>query len=79
MKDDGYGNTPLHIGCSLHSFIIVKRLMQIDKGLMEEKNKDDKTPIDIMEEELKKYKEYVECPEKPRSLERLTVLKAMIE
>ena len=53
--------------------------MQIDKGLMEEKNKDDKTPIDIMEEELKKYKEYVECPEKPRSLERLTVLKAMIE
>lgn len=77
-KDESYGNTPLHIACSLHSFVFIKRLLEADKNILLEKNSENKTPKEILEDEFLKYKGYVECPEKQRSLERLALIKEFL-
>jgi ankyrin repeat protein len=77
-QDEGYGNTPLHIACNLHSYAIIKRIMEAgaDRDI---KNLEGKTTKNVVEDEIARYKGHIEGQEKDLTLERLSVIKALFE
>ncbi len=54
FKDEAYGNTPLHIAVSLYSDTIVTLLLGVGgKKQLETANLAGKTPLGVLEEEVK--------------------------
>jgi hypothetical protein len=48
--DESYGNTPLHIACSLHSYVITKMLLQ--NSDLSQKNFAGRTPEEVIDNEI---------------------------
>ena len=77
-RDESYGNTPLHVACSLHSYVMTKEL--IDCGLsLDIKNIAGLTPFGVVFSEIEKYKSYVDSPEVQMTLERLYMVKTLFK
>ncbi|CDW81159.1 n-terminal domain containing protein [Stylonychia lemnae] len=74
LQDEGYGNTPLHVACGLYSYVFIRKLIDAGSDLSI-RNAADLTPEDIIDEEIKAYKIYLDSQEKQNTLERLSVVK----
>ena len=50
-QDESYGNTPLHVCCALHSYVMSKLLIEegSDLGI---KDRSDRTPLELVEYEI---------------------------
>ena len=53
FKDEAYGNTPLHIAVSLYSDTLVSLLLGVGRKQLETVNIAGKTPLGVLEEEVK--------------------------
>jgi len=75
-RDESYGNTPLHIACSLHSFVFTKYLLHAgaDESI---KNLQDKTPEEILKDEIKKFMGFTETKDRDITLERLKITQSL--
>ena len=75
-RDESYGNTPLHIACSLHSFVFTKYLMKegSDENI---KNFQEKTPEQILEDEVKAYKGHPPTKERDLTIEKLNLTRSL--
>jgi ankyrin repeat protein len=58
-KDESYGNTPLHVACSLHSFGLIKLLILAGSDLSVT-NLAGKTPVQVVNSEIETYLGYVD-------------------
>lgn len=75
-KDESYGNTPLHVTCSLHNVDITRYLLE--QGCNREvKNNAERTPEEIVNNEIKTFSDYVPSKEQERTLMRLTQVKSL--
>ena len=78
-KDESYGNTSLHVACSLHSIYLTKLLLEAGASL-EEKNLAGRTPFEVVESEIELYRGYVDSNNnnlRDMSLERLQQVKSL--
>ena len=75
-SDESYGNTPLHIACSMHSFVFTKYLMKegSDENI---KNLQEKTPEQILEDEVKAYKGHPPTKERDLTIEKLNLTRSL--
>jgi len=75
-RDESYGNTPLHIACSMHSFVFTKYLMKegSDENI---KNLQEKTPEQILEDEVKAYKGHPPTKERDLTIEKLNLTRSL--
>lgn len=62
-QEESYGNTPLHIACSLHSFVLTKVLF-LNGSDVRILNEDNKSPLCIIADEIDKYRGHLESDEK---------------
>jgi ankyrin repeat protein len=75
-RDESYGNTPLHVACSLHSFSLTNFL--IEAGADQKiQNLAEKTPKDIVESEIAHYAAHLQSEERDLTLERLRMIKSL--
>jgi hypothetical protein len=58
-KDESYGNTPLHVACSLHSFGLIKLLI-LGGSDLSVTNLAGKTPVQVVDSEIETYLGYVD-------------------
>eukprot|EP00351_Strombidinopsis_sp_SopsisLIS2011_P001511 CAMPEP_0116881064 /NCGR_PEP_ID=MMETSP0463-20121206/13129_1 /TAXON_ID=181622 /ORGANISM="Strombidinopsis sp, Strain SopsisLIS2011" /LENGTH=80 /DNA_ID=CAMNT_0004532541 /DNA_START=663 /DNA_END=905 /DNA_ORIENTATION=+ len=72
-KDEGRGNTVLHIACEMHSFGLTKILIEAgaDKSATNDK---EESPLDMVNDALSDFGSRV-GPQKDRALERLMAIK----
>jgi ankyrin repeat protein len=75
-KDESYGNTPLHIACSFHQLTFTRILIENGADLTI-KNLVERTPEEVVDEEIDKYRVRIDCEEKSITLERLSILKSL--
>ena len=75
-KIESYGNTMLHISCQLHSFIFTKYLLRMGSDVSI-KNEKDKTPEEIVEDEIKYQKGLPDTRTKQLTIERLNFIKSL--
>ena len=75
-RDDSYGNTPLHVACSLHCYPMIEMLLSTGKS-RERTNLAGLTPEQVVLAEIEKYTAHVESAERTLTLERLSAVKTL--
>ena len=75
-RDESYGNTPIHIACSLHSFTVAKMLIEMGSDLSI-RNMAGKRPEDIVDSEIEVYSGFVHSKEKELTLEKLRIIRTL--
>ena len=75
-KDESYGNTPLHVACSLHSFSLTQQLIEAGSDLTI-KNLAEKTPEEIIDSEIEHYAAHLQTEDRDLTLERLRLVKTL--
>ncbi len=53
VKDEAYGNTPLHIACSMYSDTVVTLILGTSRTQLESFNLAANTPLGILDEEIR--------------------------
>ncbi|TNV72304.1 hypothetical protein FGO68_gene16039 [Halteria grandinella] len=76
-QDESYGNTLLHLACSLHSIAFVHFLLQTKESDRQAKNTIGKTPEEIIDNEIAAYEGFVPSEDVNRVLSRLKEIKSL--
>ncbi len=76
QKDEAYGNTPLHVACSLHSFSLTNYLIENGSDIAI-KNLVERTPEDIIDSEIQHYSAHLQTQDRDLTLERLRMIKTL--
>lgn len=72
-RDESYGNTPLHVACSLYSVELTEFLIKAGCDVTI-KNLAERTPEEIIDNEIKLITAHIASEEKDMSLERLRLV-----
>ena len=75
-RDESYGNTPMHIACSLHSIDFTKFMIEAGSDLTI-KNLAEKTPEEVVDSEIENYSKHLHSEERDMILERLVQVKTV--
>lgn len=75
-QDESYGNTPLHVACSLHSFSLTGYLIETGSDISI-KNLAEKTPEDIIDSEIAHFSGHLQTEDRDLTLERLRMVKTL--
>ena len=75
-RDESYGNTPLHIACSLHSIDFTRFMIEVGSDLTI-KNLAEKTPEEVVDSEIENYSKHLHSEERDMILERLVQVKTV--
>ena len=76
VRDESYGNTPMHVACSLHSIDLTRFMIEIGSDLTI-KNLAEKTPVEIIDSEIENYSKHLHSEERDLILERLAQVKTV--
>ena len=77
-KDEAYGNTPLHIACSLYSLDLAAEIAKICQESKTVKNNEGKTPLDIILSEIQHQQGNLRIEERALILVRLEQIRCAI-
>ena len=75
-RDESYGNTPMHVACSLHSVDLTKFMIDAGSDLTI-KNLAEKTPEEVVDSEIDNYSKHLHSEERDMILERLVQVKTV--
>ena len=75
-RDESYGNTLMHIACSLHSIDFSRFMIEAGSDLTI-KNLAERTAEEVVDSEIENYSKHFQSEERDMILERLVQVKAL--